>query len=93
MIVLFVEQLKTMIKSANESKVKRQNKRMIVLSNALQVVNWINSFDPQNINNDDLKMPKNMLKVKKIMTNPSHRALSIDVNSERLESQGSYDIV
>ena len=41
-IVLFVEQLKTLIKSQKETKVSIQNKRMNILQSSVLVMNWIN---------------------------------------------------
>ncbi len=33
---------------------------MYILQQAMKVVNWVNAFDPQTINNEDLKLPADL---------------------------------
>jgi hypothetical protein len=60
LVILFVECLKTLIKEHKESKVNRQTRRMLVLSNSMKVMSWINEFNPQNVNSKDLEMPRDL---------------------------------
>eukprot|EP00347_Sterkiella_histriomuscorum_P007561 403348445 len=59
-IVLFIELLKLLMNPSNspqENQKTKEQKKMFVLSQAINVCKWINQFDPENINNEDLILP------------------------------------
>lgn len=60
LIVLFVEAIKTLIRTQKESDSENQTKRMYVLNQSVKVMQWINLFDPQNVNIDDLTLPNEL---------------------------------
>ena len=60
LIVLFVEAIKTLIRTQKESESENQTKRMYVLNQSVKVMKWINLFDPQNVNIDDLTLPNEL---------------------------------
>lgn len=59
--VLFVEQIKQGIEVKNESKPEKQARAKFLLHQAISVLNWINEFDPQNVNTKDLYLPPHLM--------------------------------
>lgn len=56
-IVLFVEYLKNSLKNHFDNEKTKEKKKLELLQYSLSVCNWINLFNPSNINNDDLILP------------------------------------
>ena len=44
----------------SESEVTKAQKRKYLLEMSLKVCDWVNQFDPSNINYDSLKLPTNL---------------------------------
>jgi hypothetical protein len=59
-IVLLIEHMKTGLTQQKESQVSIQKKRMFILQSAMKVVSWVNEFNPQNVNDNDLKLPEEL---------------------------------
>jgi len=49
--------IKGLMNEKKESEVSKSNKRKFLLGMAVKVCDWVNKFDPQNINYDSLKLP------------------------------------
>jgi hypothetical protein len=64
MIVLMIEIVKGSMNAlsiANDSeKTKHHKNLMFLLSQAVNVCRWINEFDPQNVNSEDLYLPQDL---------------------------------
>lgn len=56
-LVLFIELGKTIVNQQKESQVSIQGKRLFVLEQSQRVQNWVNTFEPQNVNAKDLVIP------------------------------------
>ena len=56
-IVLMIEQSKIALSTSLETEKQKQQKKHFILKSAVHVCQWINKFDPQNVNNDDLYLP------------------------------------
>jgi hypothetical protein len=52
--------MKTGLTQQKESQVSIQKKRMFILQSAMKVVSWVNEFNPQNVNDNDLKLPDDL---------------------------------
>ena len=63
MIVLLIEHVKTSLTQQKESQVSVQAKRMFILQSAMKVMTWVHGFNPQNINDNDLKMPEDLKQI------------------------------
>jgi len=61
MIVLVIEMVKGQMNAlsiVNDSdKTKHHKNLMFLLSQAVNVCRWVNEFDPQNVNSEDLYLP------------------------------------
>ncbi|CDW75242.1 UNKNOWN [Stylonychia lemnae] len=58
-IVLFIELVKTCIEQHGhqENKKTKEQRKIFILQQAISVCRWINTFNPENINNEDLILP------------------------------------
>ena len=63
LVVLLVEHVKTSLTQQKESQVSIQSKRMFILQSAMKVMTWAHGFNPQNVNESDLKMPDDMKQI------------------------------
>ena len=57
MVVLIIEILKQGIVTKTESETTRQQRYKFLLQQACSVAKWVNEFDPQNVNSDNLILP------------------------------------
>ena len=49
-IILLLETTKQLINDQNETQASKRTKRMFIMEQIINVSNWIQDFDPQNIN-------------------------------------------
>ena len=78
-LVLMIELGKTIVNQAKESQVSIQGKRLFVLEQSQRVQNWVNTFEPQNVNVKDLTIPDELKLItdhtKRLVNSPSrHQA-------------------
>jgi len=56
-IVLLTELVKTNLQQKKESFASIQQRQMYILWQCMNVVNWVNLFNPQTVNTNDFKLP------------------------------------
>lgn len=56
-LVLTMEMLKTLLSETIDNASVRQNKRMQVMEQFVNVLNWVHDFNPQNVTYDHLMLP------------------------------------
>jgi hypothetical protein len=59
-LVLTMEMLKTLLSETIDSAAVRQSKRMVVMEQLVNVLNWVHDFNPQNVTYDHLMLPENL---------------------------------
>lgn len=60
MSILLLEVQKQQINETNETAVQQKSKRMFAMEQIVNVVNWIHGFDPQNVNIDNMSLPRDL---------------------------------
>lgn len=88
--VVIIELIKGLISDKNETEVARQKKRNFLLNTAVKVCQWVNNFDPQNINYDSLKLPTNLKKLNQYAEDLVHKWPQVDLTADIVFSKDKY---
>ena len=70
MSVIITDILKQQLNQQNETKVVIENQRKYLLQQATHINSWIQEFDPQNVNFDNLKLPSSLQDYSRKLTKP-----------------------
>ena len=60
LVVILVEIMRLSVTAQSETKQSKLNKKMYLLQQSISIGQWINEFDPENINTNDLKLPSEL---------------------------------
>ena len=55
--ILLLEVQKQLVNEQNETNASLKQRRLFALEQIVNVMNWINDFNPQNVNYRDLSLP------------------------------------
>jgi len=90
MTVLIIEIVKGLMNEKSETEVTKAQKRKYLLEMAVKVCDWVNKFDPSNINYDSLKLPTNLASLNQYSDELVKDFPKVDITAELTFKKNSY---